>query len=60
MGYAIAILKDRDGNEVARYMVKVMGSGRDRTVTNGDTPTGTYSIGDWRSDDWYTMSDACA
>ncbi|HTM65468.1 MAG TPA: RHS repeat-associated core domain-containing protein [Flavipsychrobacter sp.] len=53
MSYGIAILKNRNGEEIARYVVRVAGSsgvgkgysGSDsRTRSNGDTPTGTYDI----------------
>ncbi len=56
-GYAILIAKNRDGNEVFRTVVKVQGSAhtlngnnpRDRTLTNADTPTGTYDMTNWES-----------
>ncbi len=55
MSYAIAILKNKNGEEIARYVVRVAGSagvGRtnssstSRTIPNGDTPQGTYDIDD--------------
>ena len=58
-GYAIVIVKDRHGTEVARYTCKVMGVGRDRTVKNNDTPAGIYKIGDWAGV-WVPMNDKCA
>jgi RHS repeat-associated protein len=46
-GYGIAIVKDRKGNEVFRFKVRVEGSGgKDRMVKNSDTPTGIYDIPD--------------
>ena len=52
--YGIAIVRDNAGNEIYRMEVKMMGTaGRDRTVTNSDTPCGTYNITGWEdhSDD---------
>jgi RHS repeat-associated protein len=52
-GYGIAILKDRKGNEVFRFVVRVEGvGGRNRMNRNADTPLGTYDIpnhGTWIS-----------
>lgn len=45
-GYGVAIVTDRNGNEVARYNVRAIGQHRDKMTTNGDTPTGTYDIPD--------------
>ena len=46
-GYGVAIVTDRNGNEVYRYNVRVEGTGgRDRTQTNADTPLGVYDIPD--------------
>ncbi len=45
-GYGVAVVTDRNGNEVARYNVRVTGQHRDRMTTNGDTPTGVYDIPD--------------
>lgn len=46
-GYGIAIVKDRHGKEVYRFKVRLEGTGgRDRMVTNSDTPLGTYDIPD--------------
>jgi L,D-transpeptidase catalytic domain len=38
---------DKNGKYVTSYEAKAKGSSRDRLATNGDTPHGTYSIGDW-------------
>ncbi|MDR3326682.1 MAG: hypothetical protein LBT04_00865, partial [Prevotellaceae bacterium] len=43
-GYAVFIVKDRSGNEVYRTVVKTVGSGRTRNVSNSDTPQGKYKI----------------
>lgn len=44
-GYGIAIVTDKNGNEVYRFNVRVEGTaGRDRMQTNADTPLGVYSI----------------
>ena len=43
-GYGIAVLKDMYGKEVYRFTVRVEGQNRDRTITKGDTPLGTYDI----------------
>lgn len=46
-GYGIAIVKDRHGNEVYRFKVRVEGvGGTDRMKTSANTPTGTYDIPD--------------
>jgi RHS repeat-associated protein len=55
-GYAIAIVKDNDGNEVYRFKVRVEGSaGRDRLKKDSDTPTGVYDIPD--KDMWISGGD---
>lgn len=49
-GYGIAILKNRNGEEVARYVVRLEGQAHNRMQTGGDTPTGVYDIpetGNW-------------
>jgi hypothetical protein len=43
-GYGVAIVTDKNGNEVASYNVRVIGQHRTRLKTNGDTPLGTYDI----------------
>jgi RHS repeat-associated protein len=43
-GYGIAILKNKNGQEVARYVVRLEGQTHDRNVTSGDTPIGVYDI----------------
>jgi hypothetical protein len=49
-GYAVFIVKDRGGNEVYRTVVKTIGTGgRDRSVTNSDTPQGQYKILGYRA-----------
>lgn len=52
-GYGIAVVTDRHGNEIFRFEVRVEGiGGRDRMVTNSDTPLGVYDIPDdkpWKS-----------
>ncbi len=54
-GYGIAIVKDRNGNEINRFKVRVEGvSGRDRMKTGNDTPNGTYDIPD--TDMWIAGS----
>ncbi|MFZ4414441.1 MAG: RHS repeat-associated core domain-containing protein [Bacteroidales bacterium] len=46
-GYGVAIVTDRNGNEVYRFNVRAEGSaGHDRFVKNSDTPLGTYDIPD--------------
>lgn len=46
-GYGVAIVKDRQGNEVYRFDVRAEGvRGRDRSRTGADTPLGTYDIPD--------------
>lgn len=46
-GYGIAVVTDRNGNEVYRFKVRVEGvGGRDRKVKNSDTPLGVYDIPD--------------
>jgi hypothetical protein len=48
-GYALLIMKDNDGNEVYRTVVKTIGTGgRDRAKRNSDTPQGDYNILGWR------------
>lgn len=52
-GYGIAIVTDRNGNEVYRFNVRAEGSaGHDRFVKNSDTPLGTYDIPD--NNPWIT------
>jgi RHS repeat-associated protein len=44
-GYGVAIVTDRNGNEVFRYQVRAEGmGGHNRFVQNSDTPTGVYDI----------------
>ena len=44
-GYGIAIVTDRNGNEVYRFIVRAQGvGGSNRMVTNSDTPNGKYNI----------------
>lgn len=51
-GYGIAIVTDRSGNEVFRFVVRAEGTGgRGRSIKNSDTPLGVYDIPD-RSDIW--------
>ena len=46
-GYGIAIVSDRHNNEIFRFTVRAEGvNGRDRFVSNSDTPLGTYDIPD--------------
>ncbi len=51
-GYAILVVKDNSGNEVYRAVVRVQGLknkiGKDRSIPEGDTPTGTYNILNWQ------------
>jgi RHS repeat-associated protein len=43
--YGVLILRDRNGNEVYRTVVKTVGTGgRTRNVKNSDTPQGKYKI----------------
>ncbi len=45
--YGIAIVNDRNGNEVFRFNVRVEGiGGRDRMEENSDSPLGIYDIAD--------------
>jgi len=54
-GYGVAIVKDRNGNEVYRFEVRAEGTGgRDRTKVNADTPLGVYNIP--VGDSWWTTS----
>ncbi len=46
--YAIYTVTDMRGNTVYQTVVKVRGEHRDRTKTNGDTPTGKYKLLEWR------------
>jgi RHS repeat-associated protein len=47
-GYALLILKNNDGKEVYRTVVKTIGTGgRKRNVKNSDTPQGVYKILAW-------------
>lgn len=47
--YATLLVSDRNGNNVYRTVVKTTGvGGRNRTVENSDTPTGKYTILEWR------------
>ncbi len=50
-GYAVLILKNINGDEVYRTVVKTVGTGRKRNVTYGDTPQGMYKILGWRETD---------
>ncbi len=44
-GYGIAVVSDRNGNEVMRFDVRAEGvKGHDRHVTGADTPLGVYDI----------------
>jgi|GEM_PF-2927880 len=46
-GYGIAIVTDRNGKEVYRFIVRAEGAaGRDRMQRNSDTPLGVYDIPD--------------
>jgi RHS repeat-associated protein len=48
-GYAVLILKDNEGNEVYRTVIKTTGAGgRNREKANSDTPQGNYRIIEWR------------
>ncbi len=51
-GYGFAVLTDRNGNELYHFYVRAEGvGGRDRMVTDSDTPLGVYDIPDenmWR------------
>jgi RHS repeat-associated protein len=51
-GYAILVVKDNDGNEVYRTVVRVHGLkskiGGDRSKNSGDTPTGVYQVLNWQ------------
>jgi hypothetical protein len=48
-GYALLILKNNDGEEVYRTVVKTAGTGgRKRNIKNSDTPQGDYKILGWR------------
>ncbi|MDY0202485.1 MAG: RHS repeat-associated core domain-containing protein, partial [Tenuifilaceae bacterium] len=52
-GYGVAIVTDRNGNEVYRFNVRAEGTGgRDRMQTNADTPLGVYDIPD--NNPWLT------
>ncbi|TWV05084.1 RHS repeat-associated core domain-containing protein, partial [Bacteroidaceae bacterium HV4-6-C5C] len=52
-GYGIAIVTDRNGNEVYRFQVRGEGiGGRNRMSENADTPLGTYDIPD--NNPWLT------
>ncbi len=47
-GHALLILKNNDGEEVYRTVVKTIGTGgRTRNVKNSDTPQGEYKILGW-------------
>jgi RHS repeat-associated protein len=52
-GYGIAVVKDRHGKEVYRMRIRAEGTaGRNRMLTNADTPLGRYDIPDnepWKS-----------
>jgi len=43
-GYGVAILKNRNGEEVARYVVRLNGQHHNRMGESGDTPRGVYEI----------------
>jgi RHS repeat-associated protein len=46
-GYGVAIVTDRNGNEVYRFQVRAEGTGgRNRMNKNADTPLGIYDIPD--------------
>jgi RHS repeat-associated protein len=46
-GYGVAIVTDRNGNEVYRFNVRAEGTaGRNRMQTDADTPLGVYDIPD--------------
>ena len=46
-GYGISILADDKGKEIFRFKVRLEGTGgRDRLITDSDTPTGVYNIPD--------------
>lgn len=55
MSYGILILRNNNGEEIARYVVRVAGSAgvgkgnsgpKSRKIANGDTPQGKYDIAD--------------
>lgn len=54
MGYGILVLKNSNGKEQWRTIVRAQGYtnkiGKTRTETNSDTPTGIYKFEQWRSD----------
>ena len=44
-GYGVAVISDRNGQEIFRFIVRAEGvKGHDRMKTGGDTPLGTYDI----------------
>ena len=44
-GYGVAVISDRNGQEIFRFIVRAEGvKGHDRRKTGGDTPLGTYDI----------------
>ena len=46
-GYGVAVVSDRNGQEIFRFIVRAEGvKGHDRMKTGGDTPLGTYDIPD--------------
>jgi len=48
--YAVYVVTDRTGNVIYKTVVRVKGTGgRDRGVTNSDTPQGRYKITGWRT-----------
>jgi RHS repeat-associated protein len=54
-GYGIAVVKDRRGNEIFRFNVRLEGvGGRNRMNDNSDTPLGIYDIPNKKSDMWMT------
>ena len=47
--YALMTVTDRNNNVIYRTVVMVKGNGRERNVTNGDTPQGRYKLIEWRT-----------
>jgi hypothetical protein len=55
-GYGVAVVTDRNGNEVFRFRVRTEGSGgHNRSKENSDTPLGVYDIPNKNS--WRTGGD---
>ena len=47
--YALMTVTDRNNNVIYRTVVMVQGKGRERNVTNSDTPQGRYKLIEWRT-----------